>query len=277
MTGGVLCVFAHPDDEQVGTAGALLDCTDRGIPVHILCATRGDLGEISDPALATRETLAAVREVELRSACAMLGIEPPVFLAYGDGTLADADSCVLCDQVVEVIRRLKPKVVLTFDADGGYGHTDHIAVHRATVDAFDKAAEPEYRPDIGMAHQVSKLYVTAYPRSMLAVMNEGLADLGLPAIDFGDVQTISDDELGTSDERVTTVVSVEHYFGRRLASLFAHRTQYGAESIFARFPEELNRRLMANDFFVRLHPAPSEGARLPDESSLWDGLPLPEE
>jgi N-acetyl-1-D-myo-inositol-2-amino-2-deoxy-alpha-D-glucopyranoside deacetylase len=78
--GGVLCVFAHPDDEQFGTAGAMLACTDRGIPVHLLCATRGEAGEISDPALATPETLGHVREGELRTACGLLGIEPPEFL-----------------------------------------------------------------------------------------------------------------------------------------------------------------------------------------------------
>ncbi|MCC6791740.1 MAG: PIG-L family deacetylase, partial [Thermomicrobiales bacterium] len=72
-----MCVFAHPDDEQFGTAGALLDCIERGLPVHLVCATRGDQGEISDPALATRETLGEVRERELRDACELLGIEPP--------------------------------------------------------------------------------------------------------------------------------------------------------------------------------------------------------
>lgn len=274
MSEGVLCVFAHPDDEQFGTAGALLECTVRGIPVNLICATRGDQGEISDPALATRETLADVREGELRTACEILGIQPPRFLDYGDGNLAEADERELRDRIVEEIRRLKPNVMITFDAKGGYGHPDHIAIHRATVCAFDAAADPNNRPDLGPSHRVDKLYVTAYPRSNLGVMNDGLAALGLPTIDFGAVQTIETDELGTADDRITTVISVQHHFKQRLASLFAHRTQYGPESFFARFPEALNRRLMAYDYFVRLRPAPPEGARLPDESNLWDGLSL---
>lgn len=265
---GVLCVFAHPDDEQFGTAGALLDCLERGMPVHLLCATRGDRGEISDPSLATRESLGDVRAQELRDACAILGIEPPLLLDYGDGTLSDVDAEELRDEVVAVIRRLRPAVIVTFDANGGYGHPDHIAIHHATVAAFAAAADPGHRPDLGEAHRAGKLYATAYPRSNMALISEGLAQLGLPPLDFGDVQTIAAEEIGTPDERITTVVPVERFFERRMASLFAHRSQFGPGSIFARFPEELNRRIMAVDFFVRLHPAPVAGTPLPDESHL---------
>jgi LmbE family N-acetylglucosaminyl deacetylase len=269
---GVLCVFAHPDDEQFGTAGALLACIEHGLPVHLVCATRGDRGEISDPSLATPETLGQVREGELRTASALLGIEPPVILGFGDGTLSEVDAAALRDAVVAEIRRVQPAIVLTFDANGGYGHPDHIAMHRATLAAFPLAGDAGYRPELGAAHSPRKLYVTAYPKSSLEVMNEGLRTLGLPPIDFGDVQTIDADELGTADERITTVVSVERLYERRMASLFAHRTQYGPESIFARFPDDLNRRLAAFDYFIRLIPAPPQGAWLPDEANLWDGL-----
>ena len=262
--GDILCVFAHPDDEQFGTAGALLACTERGIRVDLVCATRGEAGEISDTSLATPETLAAVRERELRAACELIGIQAPTLLGYPDGKLGDVDPVRLRADVLDAILRLRPRVVITFDANGGYGHPDHIAIHRATVAAVALARDA--------GHAVVKLYVTAYPRSNLTVMNEGLAALGMPPLEFGDVQTVSADELGTDDRRITTAVPVQHLFERRIEALFAHRTQYGADSIFARFPEELNRRLMAIDHFIRLHPAPREGAWLPDENDLWNGL-----
>ena len=262
--GGILCVFAHPDDEQYGTAGALLACTERGIRVDLLCATHGEGGEISDPALATPETLARVREGELRTACDMLGIQPPRLLDYPDGGLSEVDRDELVEQIVATILEVRPRVVLTFDANGGYGHPDHIAIHRAAVAAVDRAADA--------GHRVDKLYATAYPRSLLALMNEGMTGLGLPELNFGDVQTIGADEFGTADERVTTAMPVAHLFERRMASLFAHRTQYGAEHYFARFPDELMRRLLAIDHFVRLRPAPPAGAWLPDENDLWSGL-----
>ncbi|MCC6792293.1 MAG: PIG-L family deacetylase, partial [Thermomicrobiales bacterium] len=236
--------------------------------------TRGDQGEISDPALATRETLGEVRERELRDACELLGIEPPTLFDYGDGTLAEIDSDELRDAVVAAIRRVRPAIVITFDANGGYGHADHIAIHHATLAAFELAANDDHRPELGAAHAAAKLYATAYPRSDLELMNEGLRQLGLPEISFGDVQTIASEDFGTPDERVTTVVAVDRHYERRMASLFAHRTQYGPESIFARFSDDLNRRLATFDYFVRLIPAPPAGAWLPDEASLWAGIEL---
>lgn len=275
MTGGVLGVFAHPDDEQFGSAAALVGCVRRGIPVHILCATRGDAGEISDPALATRETLAEVREGELRTACAMLGFAEPRLLDYGDGRLPEADPAELRDHVVATIRSVQPRVVITFDANGGYGHPDHIAIHHATLDAMEVAGDPAHRPELGPAHLPDKLYVTAYPRSSMALMDEGMRSLGLPGFNLGDVQTIPTHEIGSPDELITTVVPALDDFELRMRAMFAHRTQFGPESPFARFPDDLMRRLMANDCFRRIKPAPTAGVPLPDESDLWHGLELP--
>src|SRR5262245_46661608 len=84
MTRHVLAVFAHPDDEVLCGAGTLALCAARGVHVHLVCATRGELGPIASPELATHETLAAVREGELRASCAALGIGEPVFLDLPD-------------------------------------------------------------------------------------------------------------------------------------------------------------------------------------------------
>lgn len=271
-TGGILCAFAHPDDEQFSSAGALWKCVQRGIPVHVLCATRGDAGEISDPALATRETLAEVRSEELRIACAMLDFEPPHLLDYGDGKLPEVPADELRDVVVEYIRRLKPEVVLTFDANGGYGHPDHIAIHHATIAAIDVVGDDSHRPELGPGHIPAKLYATAYPRSLFAKMEQGLIDLGEPGFNLGAVQTIESSEMGTSADQLTTVVPVDDVYELRYAAMFAHRTQFGPEAMFARFPESLTRELMAIDCFRRIHPAPLREAPMPDETDLWAGL-----
>jgi len=269
----ILCVFAHPDDEQYGTAGALLACADRGIAVHILCATRGDAGEISDPAFAIPETLAAVREEELREACRLLGFAPPTFLDHHDGHLALVDADRLTREVVQTIRRVRPRVLVTFDANGGYGHPDHIAIHRATVAALDAAPDPAFAPDLGPPHRADKLYATAYPRGQLARVNADLVAHDLPPLGFGDVQTIADADIGTAEERITTAVPVAHLWERRWASLIAHRTQYGPNHSFRLLPEAVMRSWLTTDTFVRLHPAPLPGTSLPDEDDLWTGLP----
>jgi len=274
--GALLAVFAHPDDEEFGTAGALLACADRGVDVVLVSATSGEAGEISDPSLATPETLAGVREDELKTACTLLGFAEPIFLRYPDGGLSAVEPDRLRDDVVALIRRLQPRVVLTFDANGGYGHPDHIAIHHATIAALAAAGDPTHRPDLGAHHIPDKLYVTAYPRSGIEQVNADFVRYGFPPVSFGDVQTIGADELGTPDDRVTTIVPVAHLWERRWASLRAHRTQYGANSPFLQVPEEVARSWLVHDSFVRLHPRPEPGARLPDESDLWSGLPLPE-
>ena len=63
----ILASYAHPDDEQ-GIVGTLRNALDEGIRVGLLCATRGEVGEIAEPSLATPETLGTVREQELRRA-----------------------------------------------------------------------------------------------------------------------------------------------------------------------------------------------------------------
>ncbi len=271
-TGGLFCVFAHPDDEQFGTSGALMAVAERSIPVRVLCFTKGDRGEISDPSFATRETLGAVREYELNTACRMLGLLPPFVLDYGDGTLAEHDPEELRDVVVAYLRSERPRVVVTFDRNGGYGHGDHIAIHHATAAAVELAAVASHRPELGPPHAVDKLYFTAYPRSLLDGLDALLRKHGLPVFDFSEVQTIADHELGTAPERVTTTVEVDRFWERRYAALRAHRTQYGPDSPFLRLPEAEFRALTRINSFVRHRPAPLPGATLPDEHDLWEGL-----
>src|SRR5205085_6693034 len=87
----LLAAFAHPDDEAFGTAGVFRKYRDEGARTALVCATRGEEGEISDPALATPETLGKVREQELREACRIIGVEDLSFLDYRDGSLAQVD------------------------------------------------------------------------------------------------------------------------------------------------------------------------------------------
>jgi len=267
----ILLAFAHPDDEQFGKAGALMKAIDRGARVHVVTATRGQVGGISDPALATPETLGAVREQELRDACAICGFEPPILLDYMDGALADADPAGVRDAVVAEIRRLRADVVMTFDRNGGYGHRDHIAIHHATVAAVAAAADPAHRPDLGPAHAVAKVYFSATPRSGRAQLEAILAAHGYPPIDFGSVRTIPVEEMGTADDRVTTIVEVGDYAERKIAGTLAHRTQFGARSPWARIPVADLLPVIARESFVRAHPAPT--GPLPDEDDLLAGLP----
>src|ERR671932_2725290 len=123
----LLALFAHPDDEAFGSGGTLARYAAEGVAVALVCATRGEVGEIADPALATPETLGDVREAELRCAARALGVGELLFLGYRDsgmaGTptnedpraLARAPAEEVVARLVGIIRRLRPQVLVTFD------------------------------------------------------------------------------------------------------------------------------------------------------------------
>src|SRR5581483_4455027 len=85
----LLAVFAHPDDESYLCGGTLARYAAAGVRVVLACATRGEAGEIADLGLASADTLATVREAELRAAAAPLGVAEIHLLDYRDGTLMD--------------------------------------------------------------------------------------------------------------------------------------------------------------------------------------------
>ncbi|MCL5961076.1 MAG: PIG-L family deacetylase [Chloroflexi bacterium] len=131
----------------------------------LVCATRGEVGEIYEPSLATRETLAQVRENELRCALGTLGVSTLKFLDYIDGQLAAVDFEEAQAKVVRAIRELRPDVIFTFGPDGVYGLPDHVAISHLTTAALDSAADPTRFADQIAAglqpYQAKKLYYRA--------------------------------------------------------------------------------------------------------------------
>src|SRR5213082_2848103 len=179
----LLGAFAHPDDE--GTmSGALLQYSISGVETGLVYATRGEVGEIADPALATPENLGEVREGEMRAAAGVLGVHNLWFLGYRDSgmagtqenqdqrSLAQANAAEVVGKLVAIIRQFRPQVMVTFDETGGYGHPDHIAIYRHTTSAFYAAADAVQYPEHGPAHLVSKLYYSAFPRSAIRQIAE---------------------------------------------------------------------------------------------------------
>jgi len=138
----LLGVFAHPDDETFCAGGTFARYADQGAEIMVVSATRGQAGQIRDPAAGTRRTIAAVREAELRLACERLGVTRVRCLDHVDGTLADAGPGALADQVAGIIGEFRPGIVITFGPDGGYGHPDHVAISAAATAACRAAARP---------------------------------------------------------------------------------------------------------------------------------------
>jgi len=260
----LMAVFAHPDDESFGMAGTLARYgSDPDVHVVLVCATRGEAGEISDANLATPDQLGLVREKELRCACRALGIDDLFLLGYRDsgmaGTpenrdsraLAMADIDKVVGQIVAHIRRERPDVVVTFDETGGYGHPDHIAIHHHTKAAFAAAADPERYPEQLAAdldpHQAQKLYYTAIPRRFFRELVEKLKEMEIEIPERYLQRT--NEPIGLPDEACTTDVFVEDFWDRKQAAVSCHATQLQPDNFFALLPPDLMRELQAWECF----------------------------
>lgn len=160
MPKSLLFVFAHPDDESFCGVGLAARCLAEGARVALVTATRGEEGKAGDPPICSREELPARREAELREVVAIVGIQEFHLLGYRDRALADADPLEVRRQLVEIVRRHRPQVVVTFDANGFNLHPDHVAISRFTSDALAAAADPRWLPEAGRAHAVQRLLWT---------------------------------------------------------------------------------------------------------------------
>lgn len=149
--GRLLAVFAHPDDETYLAGGTLARYAASGCDVFVLCATFGEAGRRGEYASLSRRDFAALRRRELEAACQELGVRPPLFLGCADQGLARDCWQSATDEVVRIIRRLRPDVVLTFGPDGVSGHADHVTLSQIVTAAFWGAGRPLLSSERGEA------------------------------------------------------------------------------------------------------------------------------
>ena len=262
----VFAAFAHPDDEGFGPGGTLAMLSARGAAVTLVCATNGDVGEISDPALATPETLGKVRQQELRAAMNVTGVRDVRFLGYRDSgmqgtedndnpsSLYQAVANEVVGALVEIIREVRPNLVITHDPSGGYGHPDHITVHHRVTQAFNESGNPAWRPGNGSAAgepwSAGLLYYVCYPRSNFRRIWQQMMDNGITP-PFASLEV---DNIGSPDEDVTTTVDVTNYVETKVASLACHRSQMDPNGPFAQLPEVLMREIMSTEYFTLALP-----------------------
>ena len=251
----ILACYAHPDDEGFASGGLLAMLASAGARVTLVCATNGDVGEISDPILATPENLWQVRKQELRNAMDITGISDVRFLDYRDSGMdgtddnrhpnaycnAGADTVV--DRLAEVIAEINPHVILTHDPTGGYGHPDHKTMCAHTTIAAERASDPDAATPL--------LYYVCFPRSVFQRWWQEMIDRGIEppfAVD-------AIDSLGTPDEEVTTTLDVSVWVETKLTSLACHRTQISDDGPFEQLPQDVVHRLMGTEYYQLAAPA----------------------
>jgi LmbE family N-acetylglucosaminyl deacetylase len=235
---GVLSVWAHPDDEAICAAGTLALCAARREPVHVVCATRGELGPISDPSLAVRETLGEVRARELRDSCVALGASEPVFLNMSDGHVSWTDHAEPLRVLVEHIRRTRPRVLLSFGADGLYGHPDHTAIGELSTRARRSAADPAF-PSVLAPHRVTRHFLAVWTHEQV----RALLEYG------GHFWHLAPESFPLREADVSARVDVRGVMRRKLRSVRAHRTQLAADHVLTLIDESAAARCLGIERF----------------------------
>jgi LmbE family N-acetylglucosaminyl deacetylase len=225
----LLGVFAHPDDEVLCAGGTMAAAAEAGTEIMLVSATRGERGQIRDPAAATRRTLGAVRAAELRAAAAELGVRHVQVLAYPDGAVARHQSS-LGPAIADIVQRFDPDTVITFGPDGGYGHPDHMAISALTTKAFRALIRDHHRRE-----SLTCLVLSRTPVSPYAARGAGAAHAAEPS--------------GGGLPPDTCAVDVTRQLHRKLGALARHRTQYPIAP--SMLPQSLLENLLGTEFFLR--------------------------
>ena len=253
----LVVVLAHPDDDTFSVSGTVaLHADDPDLRFVVVLATSGDAGEISDPALATRETLGEVREEEDRASWRTLGREPDrlEFLRFGDGTLDSMDPDELIEAVSAILEEERPDVVLSFGPEGVTAHPDHVAIGRATMEAF-------HRVRLSWPGSFRRFLQTCLPETLLAAFNEQLIAAGREPFD----PTKPFQPRGIPDHLVAVEVDTTSVWRPRMAALREHRTQSETD-----MPEEIAKPMLSAEFYSQPFPGrPPGAARLTD---IFQGL-----
>jgi N-acetyl-1-D-myo-inositol-2-amino-2-deoxy-alpha-D-glucopyranoside deacetylase len=253
---GLMAVHAHPDDESLWTGGVLAQHVAEGRPTAVLTCTDGELAE--GPSFAAPGT----RIKELAQALGVLGVAESGVLAYRDsghqgrgrGSLCEAPFDNLVGDLVARIRSFRPAAVATYDANGMFGHPDHIRVHRAVLAAVEAAASPAQWPQAGAAWEVESLWLATVPESLVRRLTALGLESPLPFV---------------PDSRIAAAVDVRPWLDVKWEAVRAHASEFARGARIAAFEEPQLRELCLGTEWFLHRPGPGSlrsgravGARL---------------
>jgi LmbE family N-acetylglucosaminyl deacetylase len=272
--GPILAMFAHPDDETFGAAGVMAAAVERGLPVTVISATRGEAGESAIPGLDDPERLGVVRERELREAMRQIDISDVRLLGYRDSGMAGSPSAehpqafvrvpvdTAAHRLVSHIRSIRPHVILTFGPEGLYGHPDHVHMHHVALRAIQVAADPSHKGRAtSQPWQTPVLYFAAFPRE------EMLALLDRPNSPLRSLPEDARANLGTPRSHITHAINIEPWQSGKRAAIASHRTQTAEGGPLAGIPPEVIEWQLSSEYFVRV-PLPWSSAEDDDASDI---------
>jgi LmbE family N-acetylglucosaminyl deacetylase len=274
----LLTVVAHPDDESFGLGGTLARYVQEGWEVHVVVATDGVAGSVAEGHEASLADLVAVRQQELETAVAILGVTLHQ-LGYRDSGYTNdpanehpdafirADQDEVVSRLVALIRQIRPQVVITHDETGTYFHPDHIFCCTTTTLAFHAAGDPDQYPQAGSPYQPDRLYYGAISDRWIKIYILLLRLRRQDPTRMGRNNDIDMTQLGIPPHRLHAVIDYSPYWDIKKEASAAHSSQGGGTPQSRFLPEWFLRRFMAKENFIRAHPPAPDGYRV---NSLLD-------
>jgi LmbE family N-acetylglucosaminyl deacetylase len=260
----LVCFHAHPDDESIMTAGTMARAADAGHRVVLVVATRGELAAPKAGVLADGEELWQRRVQETHASAEVLGVGRVEFLGYEDSGMMgeptnehtpcfwQADLDVAAQGLAAILRQESADVLTVYDANGGYGHPDHIQVHRVGCRAAELAG-------------VERVFQATMNRDhILRLMDESALAGSMTEEEQGELDR---DSFGSLEEDITHAVDVVPWLDRKRASMVAHASQISAEDFFLTLPPEAFAAGFGTEWYIALG-----GARPPGEPFATDLL-----
>ena len=269
----LLAVLAHPDDESFGMGGTLALYASRGVDVHLVCATRGEVGEVPPELLKGFESIAKLRESELRCAAGILGLADVHFLGFRDSGMPGSPDNIhpqalaaqpldeVAAKVVRIVRELKPQVVLTFDPIGGYRHPDHIAIQRATVRAIEQAGNPDFDTESLPVHSPERLYFHKMPNGLMKFAVKVLPLIGKDPHKFGSNGDIDLVPIAEADFPTHARIDIRSVLKKKEQAGACHASQGGGR-MGGGVISLLLRLFSGTESFIRAFPPVAEGEKV---------------
>lgn len=253
MGGSQTLVFfhAHPDDEAIATAGTMLKASRDGHRVVLVVATNGELGLVAGEVLEKGEELGRLRRQEVNRAAEILGIHRVEFLGYHDSGMAgdptnqdpqcfwQADVGQAAAQLGEILAQENPAVLTIYDPNGGYGHPDHIQVHRVGTAAAGDAG-------------VERVYWATMNRDQIRrqMAAQGAAEA---LLDEERRERAREEDFGMPESDITHAVDVSDVLDVKREAMEAHASQITPESFFLAMDEDNFKVAFGTEWYVAAH------------------------
>lgn len=254
----IVSFHAHPDDESIGTGGTLRRAADEGHRVVLVFATRGERGEPTPGVLRDGEALWERRMAETFESARLLGAQRVEFLGYVDsgmmgapendlpGSFWTADVEEAAGRLAEILVEEQADVLTCYDEHGGYGHPDHIQVHRVGLRAAELAGTPKvFQSTINRDH----ILRLAAEQQAQGPPPPELADVGVPDV-------AADPGFGMPESVITCAVDVRPWIHRKRAAMRAHASQIGPDHFMLALPDDAFAAVFGTEWFIRAGEGP---------------------